>query len=226
MTRARDFFTAEEREKINQAVTEAEKTTAGEIVPVVAASSGRYDRPEDLGGFLLALLLLTAGWLAFQGAVPADGDWAHGFRLTLRLRWVLLILIGGFIVGVALTSRVGWLRRLLATEREMRAEVERAAWEAFARLRVTRTTGGTGILLYLSLFERMVCVVGDEPIVKKVDQKAWDDVRDTLVAGLRGKRAADALCQAIARSGELLRTHFPVQPGDVNELSNELKALD
>lgn len=226
MNRAHDFFTTEEREKINQAVSEAEKTTAGEIVPVVATESGRYDRAEDLGGFLLALLLLTAGWLAFQGAAPADGDWAHGFRLTLRLRWVLLILIGGFIVGAAFTSRVGWLRRLLATEREMRAEVERAAWEAFARLRMSRTAGGTGILLYLSLFERMVCVVGDEPIAQKLDQKAWDEVRDTLVAGLRGKRAADALCQAIARSGELLKTHFPVQPGDANELANELRVLD
>lgn len=226
MNRARDFFTAEEREKINQGVTEAEKTTAGEIVPVVATASGRYDRPEDLGGFLLALLLLTAGWLAFQGAAPADGDWAHGFRLTLRLRWVLLILIGGFIVGAALTSRVGWLRRLLATEREMRAEVERAAWEAFARLRVARTAGGTGMLLYLSLFERMVCVVGDEPIAQKLDQKAWDEVRDTLVVGIRGRRAAEALCQAIARCGELLSKHFPLQPGDVNELANELRVLD
>lgn len=226
MKRARDFFTPEEREKINQAVTEAEKTTAGEIVPVVATASGRYDRPEDLGGFLLAVLLLTVGWLLFQGAVPVAGDWAHGFWLTLRLRWVLLILVGGFIVGVTITSRVGWLRQLLATDREMRAEVERAAWEAFARLRVGRTVGGTGILLYLSLFERMVCVVGDEPIAQKLDQKAWDEVRDSLVAGIRSKRPTEALCQAIARCGELLSMHFPLQPGDVNELANELRVLD
>lgn len=226
MNRARNFFTAGEQEKINQAVAEAEKASAGEIVPVVATASGRYDRAEDLGGFLLALLILTTSWVAFQGVTPVDGDWEHGLRLTLRLRWVLLILVGGFIVGAALTSRAGWLRRLLATEREMRAEVERAAWEAFARLRVARTAGGTGILLYLSLFERMVCVVGDEPIAQKLDQKAWDEVRDMLVAGLRGKRAGEALCQAIARSGELLKTHFPVQPGDVNELANELRILD
>ena len=226
MKRARDFFTAEERERINQAVTEAEKPTAGEIVPAVATASGRYDRAEDIGGFLLALLLLTASWLAFQGAAPLAGDWAHGFALTLRLRWVLLILIGGFIVGAALTSRVGWLRGLLATNREMRAEVERAAWEAFSRLRVGRTAGGTGILLYLSLFERMVLVLGDEPIAQQLDQKAWDEVRDTLVAGLRSRRAAEALCQSIARCGELLSKHFPLQPGDVNELTNELRVLD
>jgi putative membrane protein len=226
MKRARDFFTHEERQKINQAVTEAEKQTCGEIVPVVAAASGRYDRPEDLGGFLLALLLLTASWLAFQGVTPLAGDWVHGFALTLRLRWVLLILIGGFMAGVALTSRVGWLRRLLATECEMRAEVERGAWEAFSRLRVGRTGGGTGVLLYLSLFERMVSVVGDEPIAQKLDQTSWDELRDTLIAGLRGKRPAEALCQAIARCGELLSKHFPPQPGDVNELTNELKVLD
>lgn len=226
MNRARDFFAPEERERINEAVTQAEKHTRGEIVPVVATASGRYDRPEDLGGFLLALLLLTVSWLLFQGAVPVAGDWAYGFWLTLRLRWVLLILVGGFIIGVTITSRVSWLRQLLATNREMRAEVERAAWEAFSRLRVGRTAGGTGILLYLSLFERMVCVVGDEPVAQKLDQKAWDEVRDSLVAGIRSKRHAEALCQAIARCGELLSKHFPLQPGDVNELTNELRVLD
>lgn len=226
MKKARDFFRPEERDKINQAVVEAEKRTAGEIVPVVATASGRYDRAEDLGGLLFGLVALTVCWLAFQSVVPVAGDWAHGYRLTLRLRWVLLIVVVGFIIGAALTSRLGWLRRLLATDREMRQEVERAAWQAFARFRVGRTAAGTGILLYLSLFERMVCVLGDDPIAAKLDQKTWDEVRDTIITGMRGKRAAEAVCQAIARSGELLSQHFPRQAGDVDELSNELRVLD
>jgi len=226
MQRARNLLTPEEREKINQAVAEAEKQTAGEIIPVLATASGRYDRAEDLAGFLIALGTLTASWLAFQRVVPLGGDWADGFWLTLRLRWVLLILIGGFILGTALASRVGWMRRLLVRQREMREEVERAAWETYSRMRVGRTAGGTGILLYVSLFERMVCVLGDEPIAQKLGQEAWDEVRDLILTAIREKRPADGFCRAIRRCGELLGQHFPLPPGDVNELPNELRILD
>jgi len=226
MKRARKFFTPAEREKINQAVAEAEKRTSGEIVPVVATASGRYDRAEDIGGLLLGLAALIASWVQFQRILPVQGDWAQGQRLTLGLSWLVLIVAVGFIAGAALTSRVGWLRRLLVSEREMRQEVERAAWEAFGRFRVGRTAAGTGILLYVSLFERRVRVLGDDPIAAKLDQKTWDEIRDTILTGIRQRRAADALCQVIARCGELLGQHFPYRPGDVNELKDELRVVD
>jgi len=226
MQRARDFFSPEEREKISKAVREAEKLTAGEIVPVVATSSGRYERAEDVGGLLFSLAAVTASWLRFQRVLPVQGDWSHGYRLTLGLGSLLLILIAGFMVGVAVTSRVAWLRRLLATRREMRREVERGAEEAFARFRVARTVGGTGILLYVSLFERMVCVLGDAPIGAKLDQEIWDKIHATITDGIRRKRPADAFCQAIAHCGELLSQHFPHRAGDVNKLGNELRIID
>ena len=226
MKRARKFFTPAEREKINQAVVEAEKRTSGEIVPVVATASGRYDRAEDIGGLLLGLAALIASWVQFQRILPVEGDWAQGQRLTLSLPWLVLIVAVGFIAGAALTGRVGWLRRLLVSEREMRQEVERAAWEAFGRFRVGRTAAGTGILLYVSLFERMVRVLGDGPIAAKLDQKTWDEIRDTIITGIRQRRATDTLCQTIIRCGELLSQHFPYRPGEVNELSDELRVMD
>jgi putative membrane protein len=108
----------------------------------------------------------------------------------------------------------------------MGEEVQRAAWQAFGNFRVGRTAGGTGILLYVSLFEQMVCVLGDDPIAAKLDQKTWDEIRDTIIEGIRGRQAAGAFCQAIARCGELLSQHFPYRMGDVNELSDELRVID
>lgn len=226
MKRAVEFFTPAEREKINQAVAEAEKRTVGEIVPVLTTASGRYDRAEDIGGLLLGLGLFVGLWTALQRILPVEGDWTHGQRLQLDLPWLVLIVIGGFVVGIGVVSRVGWLRRLFVSQREMRREVERAAWESFARFRVGRTAAGTGILLYVSLFEHMVCILADDPIAAKLDQKAWDELRDIILRGIREKRAADGFCQAIARSGELLSQHFPYRPGDVSELSNELRVLN
>jgi len=226
LQRVSELFIPAEKEKINQAVASAEKLTAGEIVPVVAAASGRYDRAEDMGGFLLALAALAVTWTLEQRIEPVAGDWAQGQRLTLNLPWILLILVAGFVVGVAITSRVGWPRRLLTPEGEMRQEVERAAWHAFGSFRVRRTVAGTGILIYVSLFEHMVCVLGDDAIASRLEQKDWNEVRDIILKGLGSGRAADAMCEAIARCGELLSRHFPYRSGDVNEIGDELRIVN
>ncbi|MGH9602834.1 MAG: TPM domain-containing protein, partial [Terriglobales bacterium] len=223
MQNAKDLFTPAEKEKINHAVASAEKLTSGEIVPVVAAASGRYDRAEDMGGFLLALAALAVSWMLAQRIEPVAGEWAQGQRLTLTLPWILLILVAGFIAGVAIASRVGWLRRLLTPKREMLEEVERAARHAFASFRVRRTAARTGILIYVSLFEHMVYVLGDDAIAARLQQKDWDEVRDLILNGLRSGHAADAMCDAIARCGELLGRHFPYRAGDVNEIGDELR---
>ena len=56
------FFSDEEKQQINNAVTEAEKKTSAEIVPVLTDASGGYDRAEDIFGVLLALVALIVLW--------------------------------------------------------------------------------------------------------------------------------------------------------------------
>lgn len=165
-------------------------------------------------------------WLRFQRVLPVQGDWEHEYKLTLGLGWTSLCVVAGFIAGVSLTSRVAWLKRLLTPHPEMRQEVERAAKAAFDRFRVGQATRGTGILLYVSLVERMVCVLGDQPIGAKLDQEIWDKIHGTIVEGIRGGRPAQAFCEAIADCGALLGEHFPRQTGDGHKLSNELRIVD
>jgi putative membrane protein len=226
MKPASQFFSEDERRSIASAVAEAERKTSGEIVPVVAAASGRYDRAEDLSGVVVALAALALAWILFQDVRPVRGDWASGPVLALGLVPLLLIAAGGFILGTAAATLQPVLRLPFVTEREMRAEVERSAAEAFHRFRVRKTAGATGILLYVSLYERMVRVLGDDAISEKLDQKEWDAVRDLIIEGIRAGRAAEGLSRAILRSGELLGLHFPIRPGDVNEIRNELRFID
>ena len=98
--------------------------------------------------------------------------------------------------------------------------------DAFGSFRVRRTAAGTGILLYVSLFERTVCVLGDDAIAARLEQKDWSEVRDIILKGLGSGRAADALCEAIARCGDLLSRHFPYRAGDVNEIGDELRLVN
>ena len=226
MKRASRFFSDAERELVEEAVALAELRTSGEIVPVVATSSGRYDRAEDLFGVLVALSVLAGTCLLFRDLSVGEGQWGQRLQLTIGLLPVLLIVLAGFVAGAILATLVPELRLPFVSRREMEAEVERAARAAFQQLRVRGTAGGTGVLIYLSLFERMVHVLGDEAISAKVDQERWQEVCDTVVAGVKNRRPAQGLSEGILSCGELLAEHFPIEPGDRDELENTLHILD
>jgi putative membrane protein len=226
MKRASRFFSDADQATISEAIAAAERGTSGEIVPVVATDSGRYDRAEDLFGVAVALVALIALWILFQGVRPVEGDWATGQTIMLGLLPVALIVMIGFALGAALSTRLPALKLIFLSRREMQDEVERSASEAFYRFRVRRTAGGTGVLIYISLLERMVRVMGDEAIAAKLGQGDWDEVRDVVVDGLREGRPTEGLQKGISRCGDRLAEHFPVQADDVNELTNELRIID
>ena len=224
MKTASTLFNEQQRQFIAAAVTEAEQGTAGEIVPVVATVSGRYDRAEDLFGLLLGLVALVVIWVLFQGTT--ETAWAAGHTPTLGLAAVIAIIVAGFLVGATLATRFPVLRLPFIPPREMRHEVERRALEAFQRYRIRTTRGGTGVLIYVSLYEHMVRVVGDEAVTEKISREDWEGICRLVVDGMKADNAAQGLTLAIRQSGELLARHFPILPDDHNELSNELILID
>jgi len=226
MRRASRFFSDDERKLVEEAVALAELRTSGEIVPVVATASGRYDRAEDLFGVLVSLGLVAACWMPLQHLAATEGAWGARYTWLLGLVPVLLLVLVGFLAGAVLATVVPSLRLPFISRAEIEAEVDRAARAAFHEFRVRRTDESTGILVYLSLFERTVRVLGDDAINEKLEQEQWTEVCDLVVAGIRGKRSAQGLKDAILRCGDLLAEHFPIQPGDRNELGNELRLID
>ncbi|MEW6354903.1 MAG: hypothetical protein AB1696_01140 [Planctomycetota bacterium] len=223
MIRASRLFSDEDKQNISEAVAEAEKKTSGEIVPVVATMSGRYDRAEDIFGLLLALAAVAVFGLIFR--LPTlPGDWGQPIAVSVWHTLVLFFIT--FVAGAALATYVPILARPFVGRRELNEEVMRSARLAFTEFRVRGTKGGTGILIYVSLFERRAAVIGDDPIAGKLDQKQWNEVKDLVIAGLKKGKPTEGICNAIKRCGELLSEHFPIAPGDVNELGNELHIID
>lgn len=122
MQRASRAFTPQDRERINQAVQQAERETSAEIVPVVASALGRYDRPEDVVGLWLALAAMAAVWFAFPVAPDEHGAWGAAWP-----HWKLLALLAAaalaFVVGAATATCMGPLRRLFTSRTQMADEV-------------------------------------------------------------------------------------------------------
>jgi len=217
-------LTDENYQRINQAVATAESTTSVEIVPVVAAVSGRYDRPEDIVGLWAAVGALTVTW----SLLPADttpGDWG-ALPSWARMVFLLLSVVLGFVAGAVVGARVDWLRSLFTPPEQKRDEVLSRARQVFFDSRVHHTAGRTGLLIYVSLFERMASVLADGAVVEKLGQPALDELRDHLTAGLRARPLVDALCDTIAAAGPRLATVLPRLETDINELPDALVVLD
>ena len=221
--RASELFSEGDRKRIADAVQKAEGSTSAEIVPVVATPSGRYDRAEDLFGLVTAMALLAVGWLTCPRMHPEAG-WEGGLSAG-GLFPVLLTILTGFIAGAAMASRFTGLRLLFLSSREMEEEVHRAARAAFMSSKVRRTAGGTGVHLYVSLFEHRVVVLPDDTIADR-NPVDWSGPCATIVEGMKAGRPAEGLEQAILQCGELLSVDFPRADGDEDELSNELVLLD
>ncbi|TNF96058.1 MAG: hypothetical protein EP297_10735 [Gammaproteobacteria bacterium] len=224
MKKASEFFTDEEKEEIAEAIVSAESLTAGEIVPVVATASGRYDRAEDIFGVVFALVLLTIYWLFFP--FSTESGWSSDTLAQPPLWPVLVIIVVGFVAGAFLATVVPALRLPFIARKEMQEEVERRALETFQRQRIRATEGATGVLIYVSLYEHMVHVVGDDAVNEKITAQDWQVVADLVVEGMKKKRPENGLAVAILKCGDMLREHFPLQEGAVNELSDGLVFID
>ncbi len=226
--KASSYFSTEDRNAIADAVAEAEKKTSGEIVPVAATVSGRYDRAEDIFGFLFALAFLAGAECLSTNLLAGTWQWGSGPSDSggLPLIYTVVVLIVGGILGTALATFFPVLRQPFIPKEEMVEEVERRAAEAFQKFRVRKTQGAKGVLIYVSVYERMARVMGDDAIVEKLDQKVWEDICALVVRGMRDGKPGEGYKQAIIKCADVLEPHFPVQPGDVNELSNELRIID
>ena len=220
-----EIFGKDDHERVNQAVREAESSTSAEILPVVARSSGRYDRPEDIVGLWFAVLAMIIVWIVFPLPRIEEGNWDSSSPV-----WQLVALITGavvgFVAGAFIGSRVDWLRRLFTPQVQMQEEVYSRAREIFFDNRVHHTGEGSGVLLYVSLFEHMTAVIADQGILDKIGQEKIDELCRELTQRLHEGTVIDALCVTATTLGQHLAPLLPRAEDDVNELPDALVVIE
>jgi uncharacterized membrane protein len=92
----------------------------------------------------------------------------------------------------------------------------------FERLGMHRTAARHGVLVYVSVEDHKLAVLGDRGIHERVGQVYWDGLVRDVIAHLRQQRHRDGLVHAVAEVGAVLRRHFPRRPDDVNELPDRV----
>lgn len=99
--------------------------------------------------------------------------------------------------------------------------LDRAAF-IFDELEMQKTELRNGVLIYAAFQDRKLAVIGDAGINAAVPEGFWDELKSDLVKRFSAEQYIDGLEEAILRAGDQLKSFFPYQSDDVNELPNQI----
>jgi putative membrane protein len=192
------FMSSGAERAFEEAIAAIEKASSAEVIVTV-----RPRLPRTFVANLAALVTVTVAVLAF---VLYIDDWEFD-------EWSLLVV--PTLAGLA----AGWLVEAIpAVEnflvRDVPARMLAAARAAFVELGVHRTRGRTGLLVYISVRERRLVLVGDLAVVEKV--RELDRHAATLAAALPG--GGEAVAAALGKLAGDFGTALPHAVDDINEL--------
>ena len=199
------FFTKEEKERIRSTTFDIESRTIGEIVVMVVDRSDDYLDGEVTGGVLGgSLIAMVVTELFFHASMWFFIPLAFVFFFPVRI----------------LFKKVQPLRTVFISSRRREHAVRHRAIRAFHEKGLTRTKEHTGVLFFISLLEHKVWVLADRGIHEKIGQETLNTFAAQVSKGIAEGRACDGLCEAMRNAGDLLSLHFPLKPGDSDELPN------
>ncbi len=212
------LFSQDDLKRIEEAVKDAEKQTSGEIVPYAVHASDPYDGASWRSGLLFGAIALTVFVLIHN----FSESWQQ-----FELAHIALGTLSAALIGVLLARFVEPVKRFFAGNEVMDRRVAQRAAEAFLAEEVFNTRDRTGILIFLSLLEHKVLVLGDSGINAKVQKSEWEGMVKTIVDGMKSGKPADGLIDAVRQCGVLLRREgVAVRPDDKDELSNRMRTSE
>jgi putative membrane protein len=208
-------FTPQDLERIKAAVHTAETKISGEIVPVFVEKSGHYSIATYRGFLALAGLAFLA-IIVFDRYIPT-------LAIYDPLMIFLMVILVGLLGSVA-AQYIDPFKRMLMSQTHLDQATRKRAENAFLEEEVFATRHRTGIMIFVSFFEREVIVMADRGISKVVEQKEWDKMVRSITENIRLGKVTEGIEAAILRSGDLLlEKGFLKTVDDVNELRDDLR---
>ncbi|MDE8653266.1 TPM domain-containing protein [Novosphingobium album (ex Liu et al. 2023)] len=219
------YLNEDDHRRVSDAVAQAEHGTAGEIVTILADRSDGYSDVALVWAAMVALAALCALAIVPEFYLGIVEWFAGGWIVEWTARELLVLAAGVATIKFgAMVLLQLWtpLKFLLIPSPIKAARVRDRAVRAFRIGAERRTTGRTGILIYLSMREHRAEIVADAAIAAKVAPDAWGDAMAAMIGELKDGRVADGMIAAIGKVGAILAENFPRADDDQNELPDRL----
>jgi putative membrane protein len=202
------MLSAEERARVEEAIREAERDTAGEIAVVVAGQAAAYALVPVLYGLVLALI------------VP----WPLVTLTTFSAGTIYIVQLLVALVSIAALAWPG-RRHALVPGIMRRRGARDAAMREFTARGFTRTRDRTGVLIYVAGAERHVEIVADTGLLDRLEAGGFEGVRGSLAAAVAAGRAGEGLVEAVREIGRVLANLAPPRPDDWDELPDKVVVI-
>lgn len=208
-------FSTNDLERIKEAVRRAEDKISGEIVPVFVERSGFYTIALYRGAIIMASLTFLLV-IVLDRYVPTLAVYDPLF--------IFLAVVLGGLLGAIITHTLDPVKRALLSQSHMDQATHKKAENAFLDEEVFNTKHRTGIMIFVSFFEKEVIVMADRGISKVVDQKEWDRMVKNIIQKVKSGNVIEGIEAAILRCGDiLLEKGFLKAADDINELRDDLR---
>lgn len=224
MTR-KTYLDAHSHEIVSNAVAEAELSTSGEIVTVLADRSDGYTDIALAWCALAAFLALTLCVTFPDWILDTYAGFHNGWNTDWSPREIFSMAAGAAIFWFL----VLWLVQLWDPVKFAlipgKVKTLRVHARAVAHFKVgaeRRTHGRTGIMIYLSMKEHRAEIVADEPIAEKVPAEVWGEAMADMLAEIKQGKIAEGMAAGVRDVGVVLSEHFPRAEDDENELPDRL----
>lgn len=196
--------------EIGERIAKIEIETSGEIVCLVIPRSDSYRYNlllwSLIGWFTSSLYFLIRTHFAWE----------------TETLWLLEYQLVGMFSG-ALFAFYSKFSHWTISPMDMRAKVHRECLANFTAYGLHHTREHTGILLLLSEYERRIEILADRGIHTKLGQAYWDEEVSKIIGRIKEGHAKNGILESLDRIGLKLKEHFPPNPDDHNELSNEVR---
>lgn len=207
-------LTDTEIKKISQIVSEAEKFTEGEIVPIIVRRSSAVGHVTWILTALMTLLFVLAE------TVYIHNHWNSFSVMAPPIAFILF-----YLLSVSL-GKIAWFQRVFTPNEDEITQVHNRAELEFYRTQIRKTAKRTGILIFVSVMERRVVILADEGISAHYPMETWDEIVRAMTDEFKKGQVFSGFEKAITRCGKILQTKLPAQNHNTNQLSDHLIIKD
>ncbi|MAF91642.1 MAG: hypothetical protein CL674_10265 [Bdellovibrionaceae bacterium] len=211
-----DQISKEEIQSIEAHIAKIEKLSSAEVVPMIVRSSiPSYIFPFVALGVAGLVSYLLQVFIPLLELLPDSEHSLIAFTFP-----VLALLFYFLIVKNAFVMRLFTPKSFRTYFAMIRAEIE------FHRQCMWKTRSGTGVLVMLSLDDHQMVILSDEKMHKAFGEESWAEILAHSLQKIKSKNLASGIEHCLASILPKLEASFPIEPNDVNELSDTLVIKD
>ncbi len=194
------------KKAISNTISETEKTTDAEIVPVIVQTSSNY--PEvTFSGSLLFMFIVSFIYLLIS-KFPNT-------YLLLTIQFFAII-TGNWLINISPELKIK-----LCSKRTISEKVYKRALQAFYEHGLGNTENQVGVLIFVSLLEKKIEIVTDEFLKDKLSQAYLDQLVSQIITEFKEDHIVEGLIKGIKTLGQELTKIAPATK-QKNELNNDV----